>query len=151
MQMTDTYDRELAREVLEVHRKLRDSLGRLEKLTLGDSISKDSMNNIKRVLPYFRDRLISHFQIAESHGFFEDMLALRPDLNPRVDQFIEENGQLTAQVNDLCALVAQYGLDPNFSTSHFQQAFHAFDRKFNDHESTKIDLVQEAYNTDFGR
>ncbi len=151
MQITDTQSRELAREVLEVHQKLRESLARLEKLTRQNPISEENMHNINRILPYFRDRLISHYKIAASHGFFADILELRPDLHSRVDQFIEENALLVDQVKALCSLGEKTDSQRIGASEKFKEAFTVFFNTFNRHQSLKIDMVQEAYNTEFGR
>ena len=148
--MKEIERQEFAREVCEVYRNLREALSRLEKLTTDNPIPPENIVRVKRILPYFRDRLASHFQIAEKHGFFEDILELRPDMDATINNIFETHHKMIDEIGAICAYADKVGVESAFNANELRRRFRDFDLEFQQLEQRKVDLIQEAYNTDLG-
>lgn len=139
-------------EIKEDHRELWQLLADLDALGRRWETAGVSPKRVADLLSQLQDRLAMHFTLEEAYGYFDDALAVAPQLSRRAETLRGEHAGLFLQLSrivDEAERLVHHEV-PIAALGHVIEDFSAFHRALKDHESRENALVSEAFDLDVG-
>jgi hemerythrin HHE cation binding domain-containing protein len=128
------------------HHRLENLLARLRE-TLRTQQSNTA--EIAGSLGELESLLVAHFENEEDGGYFDHIIAAKPNLKSRVDALIEQHVRMLGAVRHMQSRVRRC-LATTFPSHGISGDFERLLRDFVAHESEENNLVQDAHLQDIG-
>jgi hemerythrin len=141
-----TQSHESFEQVRREHEELRELLGSMSRALASREGSVEKACEMFASLSEYVDR---HFDTEEKGDFFHAIIDHAPRLADRANAICDEHQQLLAQVQGMNQLV-QTKANTDDWWKKLSDDFHDFSRSLMHHESSEMELMQEAYGEDIG-
>lgn len=102
-----------------------------------------------QLLADLQDELALHFSLEEGYGYFDDALAVAPELSSRAEALRNEHKNLYLEITRLAELAEATNTKTN-GMGHVLARARAFLYQLQEHEYRENELIMRAYNDDFG-
>ncbi len=127
--------------MLEQHRALKDLLGRIDTALRERSAT---MEQVGRMLGELGDKLVKHFALEESGGYFGEALLHAPRLVSRANDLMAQHPKMAVEAKSIVPL----GASAEDWWAETAKRFEAFTKELLLHEQREDRLLQEAYTND---
>jgi len=127
--------------VLAQHQALKQLMKQIATM-LGDR--SGTVDEVGQLLGELGDKLVKHFALEESGGYFGEALLHAPRLVSRANDLMAQHPKMTAQAKGL----VQTGDAATDWWAETEKRFQAFSRELLLHEQSEDRLLQEAYTND---
>jgi hypothetical protein len=148
---TVTINAPFFQEIKEANRSLRGRLGELCAICLTPP-SSHRPKHFASLLAKLRDQLASQFSLEEAYGYFDEPVAVAPNLSEAAQRLRHEHAELYLQIVQI-AEEAESILIRDRQARAMQQLIHRFVRflaRLQHHESAENELILDAYTSDVG-
>jgi hypothetical protein len=137
---------ELIEEIRREHQALGVKLGHIRRICAGEIRPGEEM---AALLLDLYDALKSHFRNEEFHGFFGEVTARAPELNPEANKLCAEHRDMLQTVSEL-ARFAAVGAGSREWWREVNTRFLVLADQLRRHEHDEDSLLQRAYQEDLG-
>lgn len=104
------------------------------------------------LLSRLRDRLATHFALEEAFGYFEEAIAVAPQLSRRADDLRNEHRTLFLEVCDLVEEAERllYRETTSGAAKELANKFRSFHCALQEHEASENELILDSLDCDIG-
>ncbi len=146
-----TTRKNVAKWLLEEHRKVEKLAGKLRELTAEPSGSRQRwLDNLKKTFGQFHERLLKHFTLEEDGGYLEAVVERRPTLSNRVDELEHEHRQIKPILIGIEDRLERTGIDDGLLIDDALHRIRRLLEYIEQHEQRENDMVSATWSTDMG-
>lgn len=149
---TVTVNAAFFQEIKEVNQELWQTLAQVREVCQRPQAARIDCRGFAMLLGELRDQLALHFALEEAYGYFEDPAYVAPHFCERANGLRSEHRELYLGIAEISDRAEQFYRRANLPTlvGHIARQFTAFDHRLQQHEARENELIQMAYDDDFG-